>query len=284
VSRSAARKPTFLFIGAGKTGSKWLHDIMLQHAEIYVPTIADPYYFDRLYHKGMDWYLRLFAGAPAEAKAIGELSHDYLHSRVAAERVKADLPGVRLLVCLRNPMDHIISSYLGLVRAGATKATLSEALEEFPELLAEPSYAEHLETWFELFDHSQIRVLLYDDLRASPKEFAREVFDFLGVSTPDSIDYDRVVNSSTQPRSYLVSRVVRVGKNAARKAGFVGLVGTVKRNQRVWNLLYRPTDPVEKPRLSEADHARLAPRFREEIGRLSALIGRDLSAWEKDWA
>ena len=60
-------KPNFLFIGAAKTGSSWLYEIMLQHPEIFVPRIKDPYFFDRFYEKGLDWYLRLFAQAPPGA-------------------------------------------------------------------------------------------------------------------------------------------------------------------------------------------------------------------------
>ena len=60
-----AVRPTFLFIGADRCGSKSLHNIFRQHPECYVPPIADPYFFDKNYDRGMDWYLDLFSACAA---------------------------------------------------------------------------------------------------------------------------------------------------------------------------------------------------------------------------
>src|SRR5262245_50096316 len=99
-------RPNFLFIGADRCGSKSLHNIFRQHPECYVPPIADPLFFDKNYERGMDWYLDLFADAPAAARAIGEFSHDYIHSLEAAQRIAADLPNVKLLATLRHPIER----------------------------------------------------------------------------------------------------------------------------------------------------------------------------------
>jgi hypothetical protein len=278
-----ARKPNFLFIGAAKTGSSWLYEIMLQHPDVFVPRIKDPYFFDRFYDKGLDWYLRLFAKAPAGSKAVGELSHDYLYSAEAAHRIRHDLADVRLIACLRNPMEHIVSSYVQMVHAGITRAPLDEAVRTLPVLVDEPSYSRYLPVWLELFDRSRIKLLLFDDLRVSPRGFAQQVFDFLGVETPDFIDYDRVVNAADVPRSYLLSRIVAVGAAAARRSGLVNLVGTLKRNPLILQTLYRPVGGTERPRLSERERLRLAAHFCEEIDRVQDLVGRDLSAWQADW-
>jgi len=277
------RKPNFLFIGAAKTGSSWLYSVMREHPGVFVPAIKDPYFFDRNYKRGLDWYLRLFKDAPASAKAIGELSHDYLYSPEAARRIKRDLPGVRLILCLRSPMEHIISSYLQMLHAGRTKLPLDGAVRAFPELVDEPSYSRYLPLWFDLFDRSQFKILLFDDLRVSPRGFAHEVFDFLGVSKPDSIDYDKVVNAADLPRSYLMSKLVGTGTNAARRLGLVRAVGRLKQNPAILRALYRPVPPVERPALGEAERQRLSPYFRDEIGRTAALIDRDLSRWEAAW-
>ena len=61
-----------------------------QHPDCYVPPIADPYFFDKNYGRGLDWYFKLFADAPPTALAIGEFSHDYIHSPEAAERIARD--------------------------------------------------------------------------------------------------------------------------------------------------------------------------------------------------
>ena len=57
-------QPNFLFIGPDKVGSKWLHQVLLEHPDCFVPIIADPFYFDRYYDRGMGWYTDLFRRRP----------------------------------------------------------------------------------------------------------------------------------------------------------------------------------------------------------------------------
>ena len=98
-------KPNFLHIGPGRTGSKWLHKVMQAHPEIYVPRIADLYFFDRIenYRKGNNWYLEYFGHVnPVIHKAVGELSHDYLSSADAAKRIFKFNPEMKLLITVRN--------------------------------------------------------------------------------------------------------------------------------------------------------------------------------------
>ena len=130
-------KPTFLFIGPDKTGSTWLYEVLRQHAACYVPPVKDIYFFDRHYERGLDWYLSFFEPAPAGSLAAGELSHDYLFSPQAADRIARDLPNVRLLTSLRDPAERTFSHYLYMIRSGRTRLDFAAALEQFPELVDE---------------------------------------------------------------------------------------------------------------------------------------------------
>src|SRR5262245_51708602 len=94
-------RPDFLFIGPDKCGSSWLFEVLRQHPLCFVPPAKDLYFFDRYYARGWAWYERHFAAAPTGCRARGELSHDYLFSPLAAERIAASLPEVRLLTILR---------------------------------------------------------------------------------------------------------------------------------------------------------------------------------------
>src|SRR5437868_1940103 len=140
-------KPTFLFIGPDKSGSTWLSEILRQHPACFVPPLKDIYFFDRYYDRGLSWYLSQFDGAPASARAVGELSHDYLFSTQAADRIRNDLSGVSLLVCLREPVERTFSHYLYMVRSGRTTESFEDALEHFPELVENSRYATHLRTY-----------------------------------------------------------------------------------------------------------------------------------------
>ena len=212
-------KPNFLFIGPDKSGSTWLYRILLQHPDCYVPSCKDIYFFDRYYHRGMDWYLSFFADAPAGTKAVGELSHDYLFSAVAAERIARDLPGVKLMVSLRQPLDRTFSHYLYMVRNGRTREPFELALKKYPDLVDKSMYSKHLSEYFRRFDRSQIQVLFFDDLKFSPRLFAAEVFQFLDVPFIQEIDYGTEVLPASRPRSHLLARLAKISANACRDAG-----------------------------------------------------------------
>ena len=153
--------PNFLFIGADRCGSKSLHNMFRQHPDCYVPSIADPYFFDKNYDRGLDWYFKLFEAAPPTAKAIGELSHDYIHSQEAAERIARDLPSVKLLATLRHPIDRTFSSYASAYSAGVIRMPFEKAIEKVPMLLGNSMYADKLRTYYKLFEQDQIKVLLF---------------------------------------------------------------------------------------------------------------------------
>ncbi len=272
------RRPDFLFIGPDKTGSSWLYEILRQHPDCHVPEIKDIYFFDRYYDRGLDWYLRQFHDAPEAARAVGELSHDYLFSPEAARRIHDDLPGVRLLTCLRHPVERTFSHYLYLVRSGLTREPFGKALDAFPELIRNSRYATHLEPWRALFDETRLKVLLFDDLVADSRAFAHEVFDHLGVPFIEELRYGQAVLPASRPRSHALARLAKTGANLARDLGLENWVGVLKRGTLA-RVLYRAYERDEKPLLDPDARARLARLFAPEVDRIEDWLRRDLSRW-----
>lgn len=274
-------KPTFLFIGPDKTGSTWMYEVLRRHPLVFVPSVKDLYFFDRHYDRGLEWYLSFFAEAPLETRAAGELSHDYLFSPEAAERIARDLPRVRLLTCLRNPAERTFSHYLYMVRSGRTRAPFERALDEFPELVRNSLYATHLERWYARFEPERIRVLWFERLQADAAGFAREIFDFLRVSPVDGIPYERRVLPASRPRLHGLAKLAKRGADLVRDIGLTRMVGRVKGSALVRRLLYRPYGEAERPSLHPQTRNRLIERFRPDVARLERLLGVDLAHWLK---
>lgn len=271
-------KPNFLFIGPDKTGSSWLYSVLAQHPQCFVPPAKDIYFFDRYYHRGFTWYEKFFDCAPFGARAVGELSHDYILSSEVAARVAKDLPGVRLLTIVRNPVQRTFSNYLYLVRSGLTRAPFADALREFPSLIDNSLYGRHLEAYWALFPESQLKILFFDDLEADPRWFAWQVFEFLGLEFLETIRYEERVLPASRPRSALIARLLKSGADFARDLRLTNTVGVVKRSAFA-RLMYSPYPMSERPRLSNADRAALWQRFADDVCLLEARTGRDLAAW-----
>ena len=48
--------PNFIYIGTGKAGTTWLHNILLKHDAIYVTPVKETNFFDLNYERGLSWY------------------------------------------------------------------------------------------------------------------------------------------------------------------------------------------------------------------------------------
>jgi len=271
-------RPNFVFIGPDKSGSSWMHEILRQHPACFVPPSKDIYFFDRYYHRGMTWYLDHFREAGAQHRAVGELSHDYLFSAQAAARIRDNLPEVKLLTSLRQPIERSFSQYLFMMRNGVTKAPFEEALTLFPSILGNSFYGRHLTPYFERFPRDQIKVMFFERLEEDPRRFAREMFAFLDLPMIDTLPFETKVLAASRPRNETMARMTHQIAVLARNLGFGRLVGRLKQG---WlrSLLYRPYTPEERPRVAPETRARLGALFEPDIRQLEAMLGADLGAW-----
>jgi hypothetical protein len=271
--------PNFLFIGADRCGSKSLHNFFRQHPACYVPPIADPLFFDANYHRGLDWYLELFGEAPPSAHAIGEFSHDYIHSPTAAQRIARHFPDIQLLATLRHPIERTFSSYASANSAGVIRTSFEQALDEVPMLISRSLYADKLRLYYDHFSPAQLKVLFFDDLERDPRAFAGEAFAFLGLPPAESIDYGERKSVLSHSRFPFSGPLSKLGARTLRRLGWVNLLGTLKSNPRFRSLFYKPYADAHKPRVAPETRQRLSDIFAPQIDALEHLLGRDLSAW-----
>jgi hypothetical protein len=271
-------KPTFLFVGPDKTGSSWMHFILEAHPECFVPKAKDIYYFDRFYDRGFEWYLKHFDPAPANATAIGELSHDYLFSEPAATRIRQDLPEVKILICLRNPVDRSLSQYQYMRRGGEVGASFDEAVDRYPKIVENSLYLRWVKLYLDMFGPDQVKILVFDDLMADPVSFGRDMLRFLDVDPDVDLPFDTVVRQAAMARSARLSRSLKWGAEAARALGVPNLVGRAK-SSRLAGLAYRDVREGEAVTLSDQQRRSLWERFESELAELSELAGRDLELW-----
>jgi hypothetical protein len=264
--------PDFLYIGTSKAGSTWLFNVLAIHPDVYLASNKGLYYFDLHFDNGRDWYLSHFADA-GDHRAIGEISHSYLSSPEAASRI-ADLnPAMRLLVCLREPVDRAFSDYLDLVKNGQYDGSFEDALDRYPRLLDRGRYATHLQRYFERFPAEQIHVRLFDDLRADAQGYADDVFDFLSV---ERLDLPPATLKSRMPagtpRSTLLAGSAKSASRFAKRIGVRRFRSRVKRSRMVRQALYRPyTD--DKPTIDPGTAAELRSGFAHEVDELDSLLG-----------
>jgi hypothetical protein len=243
-----------------------------------VPGTKDIYFFDRYYARGLGWYARFFAAAPPTALAIGELSHDYLFSAQAAERIARDLPQVRVITSLRNPVDRTFSHYLYLVSGGLTTLPFWQAMEQIPELTEKSLYHRHLQPYFDRVPRERIGILFYDDLVKDERAFAGQLLGFLGIDMDASITMPGQTLPASVAHNRWLALLAKRSAVLARDAGLTSLVGWAKYGP-LRRLFFRPYRADERPRLSSGDRARLWERFESDTRALEQQLGISLAHW-----
>ena len=270
---AATLLPNFIYIGTSKAGSTWIYRFLAAHPDVYVAPGKGAYYFDQHFDRGVGWYSEQFQRSQGKP-AVGEISHSYLSSPESAKRIAALLPSVKLLVCLREPVERAFSAYMDSVKNLRFEGTFDEALDANPSLLERGAYGQHLQRYLALFPREQLHIAIFDDLRSRPQQFANQLCDFLQVECRSlaAADHQRMMPAA-EPRSRSISKVVKRLARSADKMGMRGFRGRVKRSRFIRNLLYRPLRENEMPAISMATREKCRDHFRPEIEQVDELLG-----------
>lgn len=176
--------PTFLIIGAMKSGTTSLHTYLSAHPQVFMSELKELDYFNNP-ERTLDWYLEQFAPAEgrSELRAIGESSPNYTKfgfSPGVPQRIHALIPDVKMIYVMRDPIARIKSHYRHLAREGSVHRSLDYLVRRHEGFLHTSSYAAQLEKYFEVFDRDQILLLMMEELDPGGPGLAK-IHDFLGL-------------------------------------------------------------------------------------------------------
>ncbi|MET8157246.1 sulfotransferase domain-containing protein [Sphaerisporangium sp. NPDC005289] len=208
--------PSFLIAGAQRCGTTSLYRALAQHPLILKPVLRKGvHYFDMAYGKGSSWYrahfpLKVTAHRLERRFGIRPLSFEsspyYLFHPMVPSRIATDLPGVKLIALVRDPVERAYSAHAHEVARGfETEASFERALALEPyrldgeeeRLRADPAarsrahrhhayvargqYAEQLARLEPLVGRDRILVLDSGSLFTAPERAYDRVLEFLGL-------------------------------------------------------------------------------------------------------
>lgn len=217
--------PGFLIVGAQRCGTTSLYRALSQHPAILKAVLhKGVHYFDTHYGRGMSWYRAHFplkAHARQVQRSTGitaltfESSPYYMFHPLAPERIARDLPGVKLLVLVRDPVERAYSAHTHESARGFETEPFERALEledqrldgEEKRLVAHPTYvslshqhhayrargkySEQLSRLARSFGPERIHVVDSGDWFAQPEPVYDAVLDFLGLPRRGYPVFDR---------------------------------------------------------------------------------------------
>ncbi len=234
VTASARMTPSFLIVGAQRCGTTSMYKTLSQHPRV-LPAVLHKgaHYFDTGYGHGPAWYRGHFpllasarrAAVDGQLPITGESSPYYLFHPLAGQRIAADLPGVRLLVLLRDPVERAYSAHTHETARGFETEPFEKALELEPvrlageeaKLIADPTYQSHshqhhayltrgryadqLRRLEKIFGRDRLHVVDSHRFFTDPGPTFGAVLDFLGLPRHDAITYEQHNGRTRSPLS-----------------------------------------------------------------------------------
>ncbi|MCZ3388530.1 MAG: sulfotransferase domain-containing protein [Actinomycetia bacterium] len=281
MTTSPGRLPTFLIIGAMKSGSTTLYNHLRQHPEVMLPDYKEPEFFveEKNWSRGVDWYRSLFIGA-GEVTAVGEASTSYTKFTEfggVPARIASVLPDVQLVYVLREPISRMRSMYQHQVLTRSESRPINEALLKDDRYLGPSLYAENARRYLDYFPRDRLHFLLTDDLQKDPSAAVRGVTEFLGLpDTPDFVPTERVDLRTSDRRAdrRIKSRVRGL---AAVEVGFRRAPSSVQNLLR--RVATRPSTASGPTELDPATVEVLLEKVRPDLENLTRMLGPQFDAW-----
>jgi hypothetical protein len=126
------RRPDFVVAGAMKAGTSSLFGYLLRHPLVVPPLRKEVHFFTAGHRAGLGegWYRAHFAlrSWRRDARITGEATPGYMFEPDALGRLATSLPGIRVIVVLREPVARAVSHWRHEVAMGRETLPFEEAI------------------------------------------------------------------------------------------------------------------------------------------------------------
>ncbi|MEM1144595.1 MAG: sulfotransferase [Pseudomonadota bacterium] len=298
--------PTFICPGSQKSATTTLHDILIQHGDIYLPAEKEAHFFDMndRYAMGLAWYESQYFSGWSGEEVVGEVTPKYMFLPEVPGRIFESIGSdVQFIFMLRNPVDRAYSHYWMRFGRGLETRSFEEAVTEEMVRLHETDtvdrrrlstdaylwrgfYAHQISYFDQYFDTEKMLFIEFGKFVANKSMEVDRVLEFLGLAPSPDIDLEKRSNVARETRVPWLRQALSSGA-ARRLARAVVRSKTLRRkvslakNHVVSNVEDALSEPVTKPPLSPELRQQLVDFFARANEELAARTSLDLSTWSK---
>jgi len=292
-------KPNFLIVGAPKCGTTAMWRYLDQHPDIFLSQRKDIHFFgsDLMFRRrdrfSQEQYEMFFSNTTAKAR--GEASVWYLHSKKAAEEIAAYDPKMKIIIMLRDPIQLMYAHYTQMrlnALGDEDLTTFDQALEAEParkkgqripknnSIVSALFYTEigrlsvQIQRYLEHFPRDQVLFLFQEDMKENMPALYAQTLSFLDVDTEFLPEFTRI-NSHKEIRSEFVRKLIGKTPSPFKRI----LPSSQQKKFSRW-LRKINSKHAKRPSLNPALEKKLRVQFSPEIDALSQIVERDLSHWK----
>jgi SAM-dependent methyltransferase len=200
--------PTFVGIGTSKSGTTWWYELLASHPRYERRPMAtrakELLYFDQFLVNPFtpadaDRYRAHFRRAPGSL--LGEWTPVYIDQPWAAAQLAESVPGARILVMVRDPVDRALSDLRFQYPRYAHDFHTLDVLAA----VERSRYVRLLAPWLHAFPIEQIHVIQHEAARSDPVGELARTWRHVGVEDPCPPDPDVVSREHVFSRGTLVA-------------------------------------------------------------------------------
>ncbi len=300
--------PNFFVVGAPKCGTTALSEYLRDHPNIFLSNPKEPYYFaDDLYGKILEKYVgiasledykKLFVHCTIDHLAVGEASVWYLYSKTAIQNIRKYNKDAKIIVMLRNPVDLLMSLHSQMVYnfqddvssfqeawdlqekrrrgIGVPKRCWVPSLLQYREV---GRLAGQVERLYSIFPEEQVKFILFDEFVKLTKPVYEDVLSFLEIPTDKRTNFPRV-NERKVHKSRSFGRFLQQPPYPLRYVWRkLTKVGSHDLSKLIYLLREMNSTSIELERFDAEFRVQLVDEFRDDVEKLSKIIGRNLNHW-----
>ena len=203
-------------IGPGRSGTSFIYNALLRNNFTGIPHIKEPQFFDRNFHRGIEWYHSLY---PNSDTPRWDFSNRYYLDPAVIKRIFEYNKHANIFFIERDQKDLFRSFMYFELRKGKSK---KEIIALFPKKFIETDMKVQLAPWKEYFD---IHVISFKEITENPQQFFENQFGICNINL-SGVD----TNASLTPRYKIYGILAKSVARKLRKFGFFRILSYLKRS------------------------------------------------------
>ena len=183
------RFPNIFIVGAGKSGTSLLHDMLNRHPNVHMSRVKETDFFaiDHIWSRGYDWYWSNYGSIDFElADYVGEASVSYsaisFYPKTIDRMIKASL-SPKIIYIVRDPLKRFESDWMEHTIACSSKGRTPSSFSDFIQFddlaIAKTDYLSNCQAYINAFGRGNVHLMLFEDLIENPVLTMQKVYQFL---------------------------------------------------------------------------------------------------------
>ena len=273
----------FMIIGAMKSGTSTLADILSMHPEVCFCREKEPHFFSKCsdWEKDLGDYRSLYH--PIDNQIRGEASTTYTCYPEFNKDIWYSLyefnPKLKFIYLIRDPIDRIVSHYVHNYLRGYTSEPLEKEVLSQSTYINRTRYFVQIKPYLDCFGEEKILLLTFEEFINDKANSLSKIADFLGIDAAKFNNFEHVHSNRSIGETKPDVRIDDFRRNSIFDPIKPLIPKTVRNvvSACLYKLMEKKVD--SRPQLSDKTKAAILDLLILDILEIEKLMKRALAEW-----